>query len=112
MKNLVVFLLSILLSSCTKSYNYKHNSVIIGSIEDKYKILEIDPPKHFDVKIQHLRTGFVYYEIGNRKHCNSWRTGPKVGEIITITTTIYKDTVSGLIWHEPLDDDIINLYCR
>lgn len=107
---IIAFLTSFL--SCKNSNTYESNSVIIGSVEDRYKILEIDPPKHFDVKIQNLRTGLVYNEIGNRKHCNSWRQGPKVDEIVTITTIIHKDTVSGLIWHEPLDDDIINLYCE
>lgn len=110
MNKFIILLIILLTISCQKPP--QSHSVIIGLVRDQYKILEIDPPKHFDISIQSLRTGIIYNEIGNRKHCNSWRSGPSIGSIITLTTIIHKDTIENYFWYEPLDEEVINLYCR
>jgi len=109
----IIFLGALALFSCAGEGTYRESrSVIVGWAEDKYKIIGVDPPRHFHVSVQNLRTGRIYHNIGRRKRCNSWRNGPKMWEVVTIATIQHRDTVNNLLWEEPSERDVVQLYCN
>lgn len=58
-----------------------------GTKYERFKLLSLNPPKHFRVKLQHIQTGRVY-EIGVSKHCDQWRDN-EVGDEYNIAVARY-----------------------
>ncbi len=99
----------LILSSCG-GVGRNHNSIIVGSSKDDYRIISIDPPKHFSVTVQNLRTNEIFQKVGRKKRCYRYRNGPKKGDVVKITTLIYRDTLKNYKWNQPSDDDVLDLY--
>lgn len=111
MKPILFVLISVILFSCGGKAP-ESNSVIVGAVQDTYKIVDINTPKHFSVTIQNLRTGQVYENLCRRKWCSGYRGGPKRGDTVILTTIIHRDTIKKYDWNEPSTQDLLEMYCK
>jgi hypothetical protein len=99
--------------SCFKKRGpYPENCVPIKISFEKYVVFSVDPPKHFSVSLISAASGKKFYDIGGSKHCDDWPYGPKVGEIVLIKTTTYRDTIKKFNWSVPSEDDIQRIWCN
>lgn len=72
LKALAVAALSVSLAACEPGPGNRE-TMVLSQEWRTYRILDIDPPKHFHVDLIDVETMQYFKDEGRRKHCNAWR---------------------------------------
>ena len=82
MKRLAVVALVALLAACKPP-------VQIHSEDRDYRVVGVNPPKHFYVDLQDLKTGLVAKKVYVSKRCYNWRE-VEIGRVFNLKQATYQ----------------------
>jgi hypothetical protein len=93
-----------------------HNRVYTKSYKKDFKVLKINQPKHFSVTLLDMSNHVLFEHVGNSKHCNNWNNVGKPSLHDTISVSVheyyYTDDPKKIMYYEPNDTDVNNIFCR
>jgi hypothetical protein len=94
-----------MIASCNKRID-------LYSKKEKYEIVGIKRPKHFQISIQRLSDGKLYKNVSVSKHCNNWKA-VHLGDHIEITRTYYTyESDTTVVFSRIYPYEIENILCR
>lgn len=63
--------------------------IVLDKHEQKYEVIGIKPPKHFQLDLRNIDTGEISKSVYISKHCMKWKN-LKMGTIVTLEEETYK----------------------
>lgn len=67
----------------------KGSIIVLDKHEQKYEVIGIKPPKHFQLDLRNVDTGEISKSVYISKHCMKWKN-LKIGAIVTLQEETYK----------------------
>lgn len=73
-----------------RSSDYSYSKTETHTVQ--MMLVKVDPPKHFNIVLQHMDTKRVTGELYVSKHCNRWREMEKnIGVVYNVTYDVYRN---------------------
>lgn len=95
--------------------NSEHLREYSGIGYREFEVLEIDPPKHFDVTLLDKKTQFLHSSVGNSKHCSGFNreSRPKLHDIISVRVSYYtiKDSKDNTVYYQLDEKHLKSIFC-
>lgn len=90
---LAIIIFSVLVYSTFKRGSYE----VVSNTTKEYEIVGIKRPKHFQLDLKDLETGYIYKNVSVSKHCNNWKKIP-LNSIYKFNEIKYKFSKENIVY--------------
>lgn len=70
---------------------------VISNTQKNYEIVGIKRPKHFQLDLKDVETGYIYKNVSVSKHCNNWRKIP-LNSVYVFNEIKYKFSKENIVY--------------